>query len=125
MYQVITMYGDNEPWWFFDDWEKDIQEIQYFQSKEEAISLFNQFYKEYKAKYPFSKPKEQYLIAFWNEDEVRYCEECEEDLQQYKGILLLKENQKIVERDREEFNETINHRRKAKCCKRPSESIRS
>lgn len=24
MYQVITMYGDNEPWWFFDDWQEDI-----------------------------------------------------------------------------------------------------
>ncbi|HAQ4904514.1 TPA: DUF1033 family protein, partial [Enterococcus faecium] len=20
MYQVITMFGDNEPWWFFEDW---------------------------------------------------------------------------------------------------------
>ncbi len=26
MYQVITMYGDNEPWWFFEDWQNDIQE---------------------------------------------------------------------------------------------------
>ncbi|HBM6132333.1 TPA: DUF1033 family protein, partial [Enterococcus faecium] len=22
MYQVITMFGDNEPWWFFEDWEE-------------------------------------------------------------------------------------------------------
>ncbi|HAY6986968.1 TPA: DUF1033 family protein, partial [Enterococcus faecium] len=25
MYQVITMFGDNEPWWFFEDWEEDIE----------------------------------------------------------------------------------------------------
>ncbi len=24
MYQVITMYGDNEPWWFFDDWQRTL-----------------------------------------------------------------------------------------------------
>ena len=24
MYQVIEMYGDYEPWWFLEDWEKDI-----------------------------------------------------------------------------------------------------
>lgn len=22
MYQVIEMYGDSEPWWFLEDWEK-------------------------------------------------------------------------------------------------------
>ena len=25
MYQVIMMYGDNEPWWFFEDWQRNIQ----------------------------------------------------------------------------------------------------
>ncbi|MEG3033136.1 MAG: DUF1033 family protein, partial [Enterococcus sp.] len=26
MYQVVIMYGDNEPWWFFEDWQNDIKE---------------------------------------------------------------------------------------------------
>lgn len=26
MFQVITMYGENEPWWFFEDWQEDIIE---------------------------------------------------------------------------------------------------
>jgi hypothetical protein len=30
MYQVITMFGDNEPWWFFEDWKEDIQEARNF-----------------------------------------------------------------------------------------------
>ena len=30
MYQVIEMYGDYEPWWFLEDWEKDIVTSQSF-----------------------------------------------------------------------------------------------
>ena len=36
MYQVITMFGDNEPWWFFEDWEEDIEAEETFESFEEA-----------------------------------------------------------------------------------------
>ena len=40
MYQVITMFGDNEPWWFFEDWEEDIEEEETFESFEEARQAY-------------------------------------------------------------------------------------
>ncbi len=36
MYQVVTMFGDNEPWWFFENWEDDIEIEESFDSFEEA-----------------------------------------------------------------------------------------
>ena len=39
MYQVIVMYGDNEPWWFFEGWQADIQEAFTFASLREAQSF--------------------------------------------------------------------------------------
>ena len=36
MYQVVIMFGDNEPWWFFENWEDDIEIEESFDSFEEA-----------------------------------------------------------------------------------------
>ncbi len=38
MYQVITMYGDNEPWWFFEEWQEDIQETATFEDFDAAVA---------------------------------------------------------------------------------------
>lgn len=27
MYRVVTMYGTDEPWWFFDGWKEDIVSV--------------------------------------------------------------------------------------------------
>ncbi len=41
MYQVITMYGDNEPWWFFEEWRNDIDEEYAFRSLEEPEACYH------------------------------------------------------------------------------------
>lgn len=46
MYQVITMFGDNEPWWFFEDWEEDIEEEETFESFEEARQAYEKQWNE-------------------------------------------------------------------------------
>lgn len=40
MYQVITMYGDNEPWWFFDDWQEDIVQEKTFDNLTDAETYY-------------------------------------------------------------------------------------
>ena len=40
MYQVIEMYGDYEPWWFLEDWEKDIVTSQSFDDYYEALKYY-------------------------------------------------------------------------------------
>ena len=75
MYQVIRMHGDNEVWWFFEGWQEDIVEEQYFATFEEAVAAYTLLWHEYKIKYSCVSAKENYLCAFWNEEELRYCEE--------------------------------------------------
>ncbi len=48
MYQVITMFGDNEPWWFFEDWEEDIEAEETFESFEEARQAYEKQWKSIK-----------------------------------------------------------------------------
>ena len=45
----------------------------------------------------------QLYDGFWNEDEERWCEECDDYLQQYIGLALLKEYQQVVDESRKDF----------------------
>ncbi|WEG72952.1 DUF1033 family protein [Vagococcus intermedius] len=124
MYQVIVMYGENEPWWFFEDWELDIVEEDIFDNLIEAKACYREKFAKLHKEYSMIKEKSDYLTAFWEADDLRYCEECDEDLQLYKGLMLLKDCKKLSEAGKE-LDETINYRRKAKCCQRPSAGTRS
>lgn len=46
MYQVITMYGDNEPWWFFEEWQEDIQETAAFEDFDAAVAYYEHRWSE-------------------------------------------------------------------------------
>lgn len=97
MYQVILMYGDNEPWWFFEEWANDIVKQEQFATIEQAKSYYQQAYEQLTMHYTHHQTKPNFLAAFWNQDEKRWCEECNADLQQYKGLALLKDFQPISE----------------------------
>jgi hypothetical protein len=122
MYQVITMFGDNEPWWFFDDWKEDIQEEKTFESFEEAKEFYQQKWESINKDYSYINAKSNFLSAFWNDGDERWCEECDDDLQQYKGLALLKKYQPIEVESRKEFYEATNSSGKAKRCERPQQS---
>ncbi|MGX7031275.1 DUF1033 family protein [Vagococcus zengguangii] len=116
-YQVIEMYGENEPWWFFSDWEEDIVSRQEFQTFEEANNYLHKIIMGLTNDYEQMTFKPDFMAAFWNEDEVRFCEECDDDLQLYRGILMLENGERMVV-DGKEQNEKISISREAKCCKR-------
>lgn len=122
MYQVITMFGDNEPWWFFDDWKEDIQEEETFESFEEAKEFYQQKWESINQDYSYINAKSNFLSAFWNDGDERWCEECDDDLQQYKGLALLKKYQPIEAESRKEFYEATNSSGKTKRCERPQQS---
>lgn len=108
MYQVITMFGDNEPWWFFEDWEEDIEAEETFESFEEARQAYEKQWIAIHQDYEYINAKSNFLSAFWNDGDERWCEECDDDLQQYKGLALLKNHQPITVESRKEFYETTN-----------------
>jgi hypothetical protein len=116
MYQVITMYGDNEPWWFFEDWQADIEEEKTFDCLEDAERYYIKKWQELSSTYESINTKVNYLAAFWNEGDERWCEECDEDLQQYKGLALLKDYQAVTFESHDDFAKR-NDCSKPRCCK--------
>jgi len=123
MYQVVVMYGDNEPWWFFEGWQSDIQEVFTFATFSEAQSFYEQKWQEIREEYSYINAKSNFMTAFWNEEDERWCEECDDYLQQYIGLALLKEYQQVVDESEKDFYETTNSSGKAKRCQRPQQSI--
>ena len=119
MYQLITLYGDNEPWWFFEDWQEDIKEKQTFSTLAEAEAAYREKWFQMYETFTFVNAKMNYLSAFWNDGEERWCEECDDYLQQYTGLALLKDNQPLAIENGREFYEATNSNGKTKRCKRP------
>lgn len=115
MYQVVAMYGDNEPWWFFEDWREDVIFEREFADFEAAHHFYEQEWYKLHSKNQFKAHKPNYLAAFWNEEDVRWCEECDDDLQQFSGLALLKDGQP-VDVTWQEMHNWVSDQAKAKTC---------
>lgn len=93
MYQVIKLYGDFEPWWFLEDWKDDMIASETFHHFDEAAAYYQEVLKQLKAEFPSFESRPNYLATFWDKDEQRWCEECDEYLQQYHSVALLQDDQ--------------------------------
>ncbi|HFI0231114.1 TPA: DUF1033 family protein [Streptococcus suis] len=94
MYQVIKLYGDYEPWWFLDGWEEDIVSKDVFSRYEDAYTAFQKEWVRLSEKFPKKQSKNGTLVAFWDESDQHWCEECDEYVQRYHSLMLVeaKEN---------------------------------
>ena len=124
MYQVIQTYSEDEPWWFFEEWENNIKSEIVFDKFHDAEKEFMEQYDKLHNEYEEVKCKDPFLVAFWNEDEFIYCEDCDEDLQAYRGLMIVEDYKKIDLGDNNS-NEATGNSRKTKCCQRFSKSARS
>ena len=95
MYQVIEMYGDSEPWWFLEDWEKDIVSSRHFVDYYEALKYYKQEWLVLRGQSPLFKSRSDLMTIFWDPQDRRWCEECVEYVQQYHSIALLENDEKI------------------------------
>lgn len=96
-YQVIKMYGDFEPWWFLEDWQRDITTIREFQSYDDALEYYQEEWHALRGAFPKVNSKSNLMAAFWCIDDQRWCEDCDEDLQLYHSLMLLENWQELPE----------------------------
>ncbi|AZP05268.1 DUF1033 family protein [Jeotgalibaca ciconiae] len=93
MYQVFLTKGEYEPWWFFDDWKTLVIKKVDCSNFKEAHQVYEQYSSELSSRYPFQKNKTPFLKAYWCEEEMEYCESCEDDIQIFHGVMLLHDEQ--------------------------------
>ena len=95
MYRVIEMYGDFEPWWFIEGWEEDVISSKKFENYYDALKYYKSCWFELEKKIPLYKSRGDLMTIFWDPDDKRWCEECDEFLQQYHSLALLEDGQVI------------------------------
>ncbi|MCC5800640.1 DUF1033 family protein [Rossellomorea vietnamensis] len=98
-WRVITTKSDAEPWWFFEGWEKDITRDWTFDCREEAVETFLTELKRFSERYPKAKTKKFHSIAFWDPEEVYFCEACDDNLQVYYGLVIFENDQPMEIKD--------------------------
>lgn len=87
VYKVIYMKADYEPWWQFDGWEEHIVREQEFANKFEAERFLKQALATMSEQYPHQEHRKERFWAFWTEEEIDFCESCDDDIQTYHGII--------------------------------------
>lgn len=95
MHEIFYIKGFEEPWWMFEGWEEDIVDQKSFSEFEEARLYFEGMKKVLSGKFSSEKSKGQGAIAYWNEGDLAYCEDCDEDMQIYHGLLWVHNNKPI------------------------------
>ena len=91
MYEVIYMKADYEPWWMFEEWEETIRSRYSFDDRALAEVYFKKLTSELREKHKHEAMKKDCFFAFWSEDEINLCEGCDEDLQLYHGVILMRD----------------------------------
>lgn len=89
MYEIITIRADYEGWWLFENYREKATEIKSFSQLSEAKSYYNEqlvmlrqhFCNELVGKYD--------IHAFYNNCEIEFCEDCDDDVQIFHSVLFL------------------------------------
>ena len=91
MYRVVTMYGTDEPWWFFDGWKEDIVSVDEFDDFYKALKYYKKEWFEMAENLKEFTSKSGLQTAFWKNGDEEWCEDCVGYLQRYHSIALLED----------------------------------
>lgn len=121
MYRVIEMYGDFEPWWFLEGWEEDIVASRKFDQYYDALKYYKTCWFRLEQESPLYKSRSDLMTIFWDPEDQRWCDECDEYLQQYHSLALLQDEQVIPdEKLRSGYEKQTSQERNRSCRDRKS-----
>lgn len=105
MYRVVTMYGTDEPWWFFDGWKEDIVSVDEFDDFYKALKCYKKEWFEMAENFKEFTSKSGLQTAFWKNGDEEWCEDCVGYLQRYHSIALLEDWHAIpLEKKRSDYS---------------------
>ena len=77
-------------------WEETIRSRHSFDDRVLAEVYLKNLTSELRGKHKSEAMKKDCFFAFWSEDEKIFCEGCDEDLQLYHGVILMKDGKPIL-----------------------------
>ena len=84
-----------EPWWFLEGWEEDIVASKKFDQYYDALKYYKTCWFRLEQESPLYKSRSDLMTIFWDPEDQRWCDECDEYLQQYHSLALLQDEQVI------------------------------
>lgn len=90
MWELIKIRADYEGWWLFDDWPEHIVETQTFSTDAAFFEAYESTIKKAKEHYCNHLVGKHNIYAFYNNCDIQYCEDCEEDLQIFYSFIVRK-----------------------------------
>ncbi len=89
MHEIVYIRADFEPWWMFEGWEEKVVSRQEFRSSEDARIYLEDLMEKFAQQFAEHEQRGMAFTSYWNEEEMEYCEKCEEDLQIFHGLIWL------------------------------------
>ncbi|MBE7356322.1 regulatory protein MsaA [Staphylococcus haemolyticus] len=89
MWTVAKIKADYEGWWLFSDWTDKIIEQYQFTSYDEMLNYYKNIISKSKDYYDNYVVGKYNIHAFYNNCDLNFCEDCEEDLQIFYSFIVL------------------------------------
>lgn len=89
MYKVVLLTADYEGWWFFSDWRDYVVESIDCESYEEMEQRYIEMCITLDKKYKLNQTGKYGITCFYNTCDIRYCDDCDDDVQIYHTPIML------------------------------------
>ncbi|AQM41901.1 regulatory protein MsaA [Staphylococcus cohnii] len=93
MWTVAKIRADYEGWWLFSDWTDHIVEQYHFENYEKMLNYYQSIIENSKRHYDNFLVGKYNIHAFYNNCELGFCEDCDEDLQIFYSYIVLNNNE--------------------------------
>ncbi|MDK7752069.1 regulatory protein MsaA [Staphylococcus ureilyticus] len=93
MWTVAKIRADYEGWWLFSDWTDHIVEQYHFENYEKMLNYYQSIIENSKKYYDNFLVGKYNIHAFYNNCELGFCEDCDEDLQIFYSYIVLNNNE--------------------------------
>lgn len=93
MWTVVKIRADYEGWWLFSDWTDHIVEQYHFENYEKMLNYYQSIIENSKKHYDNFLVGKYNIHAFYNNCELGFCEDCDEDLQIFYSYIVLNNNE--------------------------------
>lgn len=94
MWTIKQTYMHYEPWWLFEDWETFVVKTYHFEDKQQLLNKLNELDSYFQKENDYTACKGN-MKAYWRKNDKYFCVECDDELQQYTGLIILKDNEVI------------------------------
>ena len=93
MWTVAKIRADYEGWWLFEDWPEKVVERFNFNSYEDMLKQYRQLLCKCKECFDNYLVGKYNIYTFYNNCDLNYCDDCEEDLQIFYSFIISKNNE--------------------------------